>query len=132
MVWVACPWNHIRKYYDKVRVLFLWPKKQRRKRRKYTKTGSLLLYCNFFQNEKTSVTEQARAEITMQIFLPPSPQKQKNHSERFPSKMLAQITRIIPPVLLTGSSTNPACCLFGWTTEFVKTSRLLLAQLKSN
>lgn len=52
-----------------------------RKRRKYTMSGSLRLYYDFFQNEKTSVTEQARAIIQMQLFLPPSPQKQKNHTE---------------------------------------------------
>lgn len=55
-------------------------------------SGSLRLYYDFFQNEKTSVTEQARAVIQMQLFLPSSPQKQKNHTEWFPRKMLVQMT----------------------------------------
>lgn len=77
--------------------LFYNRRSKGRKRRKSTMSGSLWLYYDCFKNEKTSVTEQARAVIQMQIFLPPSPQKQKNHTEWFPSKMLVQMTEIILP-----------------------------------
>lgn len=67
------------KYYDQIKSDFLFYDQRREKKKEVDK--EFLLYYDFFQNEKTSVTEQARVEIQINAYIPLSQPPEAEESQ---------------------------------------------------